>query len=231
LRCGGLIRIFNQKENVMNQTPEQFDGLVRRLNEGGCPVLADHSYKITPVGLVIEKIPGLSFSSIFDVKQGGAGYAIEMSLRNEATRPIDIVGWQVQTPWGIPKLALLPAPKRSSNWYPHYCFPEPGPYFDGDFCINRYFARRKSRLQPGESIEGVIVASSEDPIPPGNPAPGARHCDSSSIRLAPECFLRTISGARKPPRAHRSRNEEADPGAGYDGASGFQRRAWARGAD
>ncbi|MFZ1975372.1 MAG: hypothetical protein WAU89_21185 [Candidatus Acidiferrales bacterium] len=149
----------------MNQTPEQFDGLVRRLNEGGCPVLADHGYKINPVGLLIEKIPGMSFSSIFDLRQGGAGYAIEIALRNEAPRPIDAVGWQIQTPWGVPTLSLLPAPRKSSNQYPHYCFPEPGPYFDGEFCINRYFARRKSRLQPGEPIEGVIVASSEDPIP------------------------------------------------------------------
>ena len=31
--------------------------------------------------------------------------------------------------------------------------------------INRYFARRKSQLQPGEQIEGVLVASSEEMIP------------------------------------------------------------------
>ena len=149
----------------MNQTPEQFDSLMRRLNEGGCPVLADHSYKINPVGLLIEKIPGMSFNTIFDLKQGGTGYAIELTLRNETIRSIDIVGWQIRTPWGVPTLSLLPAPKKSSNRYPLYCFPEPGPYFEGDFCINRYFARRKSRLQPGEKIEGVLVASCEDPIP------------------------------------------------------------------
>jgi hypothetical protein len=62
-------------------------------------------------------------------------------------------------------LSLLRAPKKSSNRYPHYCFPEPGPYYEGDFCINRHFARRKSRLQPGDSIEGVLVASSEESIP------------------------------------------------------------------
>ena len=62
-------------------------------------------------------------------------------------------------------LSLLPAPKKSSERYPHYCFPEPGPYYEGDLVINRYFARRKSRLQPGEQIEGVLVASSEETIP------------------------------------------------------------------
>jgi hypothetical protein len=149
----------------MKQSPEQWAGLVRRLNEGGCPVLSDHGYKICPVGLVIEKIPGTSFNSIFDLKQGGTGYALELTLRNEATRPINIVGYQIKTPWGSPPLSLLPAPKKSSDRYPLYCFPEPGPYYEGDFVINRYVARRTSRLQPREQIEGVLVASSEEMIP------------------------------------------------------------------
>lgn len=149
----------------MNQTPEQWDGLVRRLNQGGCPVLPDHSYKVCPVGLLIEKIPGVSSNSIFDLNLGGTGYALELTVRNQASRPIDILGYQIQAPWGTPQLALLPAPKKSSDRYPHYCFPDPGPYYDGEFCINRYFARRKSRLQPAEQFEGVLVASSEAPIP------------------------------------------------------------------
>ena len=149
----------------MKQTPEQWDGLVRRLNDGGCPVLADHGYKVSPLGLVIEKIPGMSCNSIFDLQQGGTGYALELTLRNEATRPINIAGYQIKTPWGIPMLSLLPAPKKSSERYPLYCFPEPGPYYEGDWVINRYFARRKSQLQPGEPIEGVLVTSSEEPIP------------------------------------------------------------------
>ena len=85
----------------MKQTPEQWAGLVRRLNDGGCPVLPDHGYKVSPVGLVIEKIPCMSFSSIFDLQQGGTGFAIELTLRNEAPRPINIVGYQIRTPWGF----------------------------------------------------------------------------------------------------------------------------------
>jgi hypothetical protein len=149
----------------MNRTREQWDELARRLNAGGCPVLSEHGYRIAPVGLAIDKIPGLSFNSIFDLTQGGTGYSIELTLRNEASRAIDVVGWQLKTPWGLPKLTLLPAPKRSSNWYPHYSFPEPGPYYEGGWVVNPFFARRKSRLQPREEIEGVLVASSEEAIP------------------------------------------------------------------
>lgn len=149
----------------MNHTSEQWDGLVRRLNDGNCPVLRDHGLKICPAGLAIEQIPGMSFSQIFDLKQGGTGYAVELVVRNELDRPIDIQGYQIRTPWGIPKLTLLPAPRKSNNWYPHYSFPEPGPYFDGSFVLNPLFARRKSRLYPGKEIEGVLVASSDEQIP------------------------------------------------------------------
>jgi hypothetical protein len=150
---------------MTNYTPEQWDALLRRLNDGGCPVLRDHGYKISPAGLAIEKIPGMNFSTIFDLTHGGTGYAIELVLRNELDRPIDVQGYKIKTPWGMPKLSLLPPPKKSSAKYPHYSFPDPGPYYDGDFVVNRIFARRKSRLNPGDEIEGVLVASSEEMIP------------------------------------------------------------------
>ena len=169
----------------MKQTPEQWDSLVRRLNEGGCPVRSDHGYKISPVGLAIEKIPGMSFNSIFDLKQGGTGYQIELTLRNDASRPIDIVGYQIQTTWGVPPLSLLPPAKRSSQWYGLYRFPEPGPYYEAEWVLNRYFARRKNRLQPRQEVEGVLVTSSVEPIPleiSTSPASSSRF--RSSIRAA-----------------------------------------------
>jgi hypothetical protein len=149
----------------MKQTPEQRDALRRLLTDAGCPVLSDPSFKIAPVGLVIEKIPGMSFSSIFELAHGGTGYAIEFVLRNEAKRPIDIESFQIRTPWGIPKVSLLPAPAKSSPKYPHYSFPEPGPYYDADWILNRFFARRKSRLNPSQELVGALVASSEERIP------------------------------------------------------------------
>lgn len=146
-------------------TREQLFALFDRLNNAGCPVERDHGYKVPPRGLAIEKFPGMTHDEIFDLEQGGTGYAIEFFLRNELDRPIDIQGLQIKTPWGIPRLSLVPAPRKSSAKWPHYTFPEPGRYYDGDFVINRLFARRKSRLNPGEEIEGVLIASSEETLP------------------------------------------------------------------
>jgi hypothetical protein len=144
-------------------TPEQWDGFCRRLNQGGCPVLNDHTYKIPPVGLAIEIIPGMSQNEIFDLADGGTGCAIELVLRNDANRPIDIRGFQLKTSWGIPNVSLVP--KTSSSIYPAYSFPGSSRYYDEDFVINHVFARQKTRLNPSQEVEGVIVLSSKEPMP------------------------------------------------------------------
>ena len=146
-------------------TPEQWEGLLRRLNDGGCPVQRDHGYKIRPVGLAIEKIPGISCSSIFDLECGGTGYMLELLLRNELDRAIYIHGFQIQTPWGYPKLSLVPRPRKSSKRYPYYSFPQPGPVYDGDYVLNPFFSGRRSGLNPAEEIEGLLLAVDRESIP------------------------------------------------------------------
>jgi hypothetical protein len=146
-------------------TKEQLAGLFVRLNDGGCPVQRDHGYKISPMFLSIEKIPGLGCNEMFDLRQGGTGCAIEFLLLNKADWPIDIQGCQIEAPGGVPKLSLLPAPRKSAPHYPHYRFPDYGPYYDQEWVVNPFFARRKSRLNPGDKIEGVLVASSKELIP------------------------------------------------------------------
>jgi hypothetical protein len=152
-------------KRTMKLTPEQWDGLFRLLNDGGCPVQRNHGYKISPIGLSIEEMPVMSFSEIFDLPDGGAGYAFEAVVRNDASRAIDIQGFQIKFPWGIPRVSLVPAPKKSSTRYPNYTFPGVSRYYDGDFVLNPIFARRNYRMNPGEEVEGVLVASSEESIP------------------------------------------------------------------
>ena len=54
----------------MKYTREYEDALRRRLNDGGCPVLRNNGYKIRPVGLAIESIPGPTFNRIFPLFTG-----------------------------------------------------------------------------------------------------------------------------------------------------------------
>ena len=148
----------------MGYTPEQWDAFMIELNDGGCPVLRDHGYKIRPAGLAIKSIPSLNFNRMFTLAHGGTGYYFDAVLRNENDHPITLWGFQIKTPWGVPRISLLPAPKKSSERYPLYCFPEPGPYCEGDYALNPFFARHKSLL-PGDEIEGSLLASSDETIP------------------------------------------------------------------
>ena len=148
-------------------TKEQLAGLFVRLNEGGCPVQRDHGYKISPMFLSIEKIPGLGCNEMFDLRQGGTGCAIEFLLLNKADWPIDIQGCQIEVLWGSAEaVASSRAEEICVPHYPHYRFPDYGPYYDQEWVVNPFFARRrKSRLNPGDKIEGVLVAWSKELIP------------------------------------------------------------------
>jgi hypothetical protein len=101
---------------------------------------------------------------MFTLARGGTGYYFDVVLRNEADHPITLWGFQIKTPWGVPRISLLPAPKKSSDRYPLYCFPEPGPYCEDEYALNPFFARHKSLL-PGDEIEGSLLASSKERIP------------------------------------------------------------------
>jgi len=148
----------------MTYTPELWDAIVRELHNGGCPVLRDHAYKISPIGLAIESVPGLNFSKAVFLKDGGTGYAIDLAIRNESIRAIDITGFQIRTPWGITKTSLLLPEKRSSNRYGNYCFPD-GSHYPDDMVLNRHVARRKNRLNPRDEIEGLLLVSSGESMP------------------------------------------------------------------
>ena len=156
---------------MSKRTREQHEGLLRRLNELGCPVEPNHDPK--PYGLEIEKIPGLTLNKIFDLESGGTGCVIEFLLRNLLTRPIFIRGVAVDVPWArFSRRSLLPAPHKTSPIYGNYQFAG-GDYFDAECVLNRFFARSRSRLDPGDELHGVLLATDERPIPNEYPHLGA----------------------------------------------------------
>ena len=77
------------------------------LNDGGCPVLRDHGYKIRPAGLAIKSIPSLNFNRMFTLAHGGTGYYFDAVLRNENDHPITLWGFQIN-PFFARHKSLLP---------------------------------------------------------------------------------------------------------------------------
>ena len=147
----------------MKYTSEQEDALVRRLNDGGCPVLRDDGYKIRPVGLAIESIPGATFNRIFPLACGGTGYYFDVVLRNETDHPITIWGFQIKTPWGVPRDPSCPRRKNHPKGT-RSIVSRSRAYCEGEYALNPFFARHKSLL-PGDEIEGSLLASSGEGIP------------------------------------------------------------------
>src|SRR5579863_5213303 len=188
-----VVHVFRAYGEHMKMTRKQCEGLVQRLNQGGCPVQPNHSYKVPPFGLAIEKIPGISHSEICDLMCGGTGYAIELGLRNDLDRPIDIVGFQVETPWGVPKLSLVPPWKKSMGKHSPYHFSDGyyyqesieryarNHYYEGEYVLNYLFARKKSRLKPGEEVEGMLLVEDKARIPDEYP-------DHARIIVTPRIF-------------------------------------------
>jgi hypothetical protein len=172
-----VVHVFRAYGGHMKMTRKQCEGLFQRLNQGGCPVQPNHSYKVPPFGLAIEKIPGISHSEICDLMCGGTGYAIELGLRNDLDRPIDIVGFQIETPWGVPKLSLVPPWRKAMGKHSPYHFSDGyyyqesieryarNHYYEGEYVVNYLFARKKSRLKPGEEVEGMLLVEDKARIP------------------------------------------------------------------
>ncbi len=147
-------------------TPEEWEGLFRRLNDAGCPVQKDHAYRVAPVGLVIEEPLSWSQSRVFARRDGSTGFALEFLLWNELDRRIYIQGCQIWPPWGALRLSLLPPAGKSSQRNCSYQFPgDREPYDEGGTVLNSIFARQKSWLNPNDEVEGVLLAVDELPIP------------------------------------------------------------------
>ena len=142
---------------------EKWEVMVRILNEGGCQVLADHGYHVTLPGLTIEPAKGLNFNRIFRLANGGTGYHFDLLVCNESVRPIDVTGFQIHTPWGIPRFEIVRTPKKSESTWPYDRALRDR--FTEEVNLCRFFCRRKSRLNSGEELEGELLGWSEESIP------------------------------------------------------------------
>lgn len=152
-------------------TPEELSALYRCLIEGGCPVQQQHGYKITPTGLVVEQVPEMFVNTIFDLADGGTGYLLELLIRNELDRSTYIHGFQIETPWGRARIALLPDSSKSVPRYYDYTFPGGTLGFDRSLVINSIFSGH-GRLNPGDEIEGLLLGVDEEPLPDEYPDNG-----------------------------------------------------------
>ena len=149
-------------------TTEEWAGLARRLNDGGCPVQVEDTFKVNPIGLALEQNPSPG-NSVFALDNGWTGYMLDMFVTNELSRPIRISGFQIKTPWGGTVVSLLPRPTNPRQDY--YRFPHSTLGFDQSVVINRFFSGT-GRLNPGDVAQGLLLCVDETLIPDEYPEHG-----------------------------------------------------------
>jgi hypothetical protein len=186
-------------------TDEQWAGLKRHLAEGGCPVLPEERFGISPVGLKIEQVPNLGSNILFDLESHQTGCVLDAMIANETERIVKINGFRIKTPWDGSGVSLLGGPEKSGARQGNYCFPGPAPLmFEGEIVLNGFFARR-GLLHPGEERRGLLLGVEESSIPSHYPEHGRTVVeliviDAKGNRYSSEfrvCIDRSVSCARE----------------------------------
>ena len=141
---------------------EEKSRLALYLSENGCPVLVGSS----PPGLVVEQVRAVGVNMVFDLMNGGTGYMLDAVIRSQLKHPAHIKGVQIKTPWGGSGISVLPGDPRYRARGGFYLFPDTGLGFPGSEVLNRLLFGR-CRLNAGEEVEGLIMATDAQSIPDG----------------------------------------------------------------
>ena len=129
---------------------EEYSRLSRHLLECGCPLLAETGYRVKVTGFRIEQVAS-ECNMIFDLDNGQTGYVMDLRITNECDRPLRSNGIQIETPWGLADISLLPDPSKSKRGYEVYDFPDSGLSFDRRIVLNDFLSGAR-RLNPGDVI-------------------------------------------------------------------------------
>ena len=136
------------------------------LRRGGIPLDDEvvKSVKAASRGLRLYQTGTPVDSNIFDLDSGGAGYILSIAIRNAADRVIRPVACRLKTPWGEARLRWLEDPLRRVPREYSYSFPAGGLYgFEREAVLN-HFLNRKTRLYPGDMVEGFLLGVGEECI-------------------------------------------------------------------
>ena len=116
-------------------------------------------------GLSIYQTGTLPETSVFDLKSGGSGYMLSVAIHNDSTRRIRLYEFRSEMLWHDTEFRWLDDPRRASPRKYTYSFPPSDSLeFERDVVLNHYIGGA-GQLNPGASIEGLLLGMGESPIP------------------------------------------------------------------
>jgi len=113
--------------------------------------------------LILGQLLTLDTNMLFELNDGRVGLVMDMRISSRLDRRTKLA-LRLEAPWGRLNICLLPNPSTRSRKYEHYDFPETNFGFDRSAVINEYLCG-KHALNPGDEIEGLLLAVCETPIP------------------------------------------------------------------
>lgn len=154
----------------MQKMTEEEYSLAQHLRELGCPLEVSDGYRDAPAGLKLRQVP-TSANQLFDLDEGGAGLVMDMRISSDLNLPIRSRQVRVKAPWGFLRISLLPDPSKRSRKLQCYEFPGSGLSFDRSVVLNDFLSGNAT-LNPGDEIQGLLLAVDEKPIPNQYPEHG-----------------------------------------------------------
>lgn len=138
--------------------------LAQHIIDLGCPLDLCAGYRDTPAGLKFEQLPTLGTNQLFDLDGGGTGFVMDLWMSSELNLPMRIRQVQIETPWGLRDIELLPDPAKRIRTYQYYDFPASTLGFHRDVVVNDFLSGKCS-LEPGGEVQGLLLAVDDGPIP------------------------------------------------------------------
>ncbi len=136
--------------------------LTRRLFANGVPFEIDPEEEDT--GLLMHQIGADLENCAFDLRDGGSGYIVNMTL-TITHGAFAIAGIALELPWTDCGLSLVEDPLESGARYNHYWFPGNNTLaFERNAVIN-HFVNVRRLLRRGTTIEGLLLWVGSEPIP------------------------------------------------------------------
>lgn len=147
-------------------TQGEFVKSLLKLRRAGIPLddKVVESAKAASRGLRLYQTGTQLDSSIFDLDSAGTGYILSIAIRNPSDRIIRPVACRLKSPWGEARLRWLEDPLRNKPKEYSYSFPAPGPLGFGREAVLNHLLNRRTRLYPGDMVEGFLLGVGEECI-------------------------------------------------------------------
>jgi hypothetical protein len=146
---------------------EDEHALLSDLQRGGIPLDEEALERIRTAsrGLSMYQTGTILETSVFDLDSGGSGYMLSVAIHNDSTRPIRLHEIRLEMLWHDAAFRWLDDPRRASPRKYTYSFPPSESLeFERDVVLNHYIGGA-GQLNPGASIEGLLLGMGESPIP------------------------------------------------------------------